>query len=118
VGVGGQREMNQQFFTDAFIFLLSGSAKIKNKQELHWEDKRGDPITIEFPTQTPRYAIVRRYWKNKDIRTRSEYRDGKLHGKAIDWYEDGSKHWEREYRDGELHGSFLLGVGMEINGGM
>jgi len=82
--------INQQFFTDAFIFLLSGSAKMKNEKEIHWENEYGVPITIEFPTQSPTYAIVRCANGNKRW-----YLNGKYHredGPAIECA-DGDKFW-------------------------
>jgi len=86
--------MNQKDFTDAFIFLFSGVATMKNERELYWEDEYRNSITIEFPTNTPTHAIVRHYWGNGNKRWETEYHNGILHGRHLGWYEDGSKRWE------------------------
>jgi len=89
--------INQQFFTDAFIFLLSGCAKMKNEKEMWWEYDNENLITIEFPTQTPRYAIVRCVNGNKGWCLNGKYH--RKDGPAIEWA-DGSKFW---YLNGEYH---------------
>ena len=56
--------MNQQDFTDAFILWLSGAAKMRNEREIEWEAEIYGTVYIEFPTNTPTYATVKRYWPN------------------------------------------------------
>jgi len=100
--------MTQQDFTNAFIYLLSGSATMKNDKEMEWEDEYGSLITIEFPTNTPTRAIVRKYWKSGGRFREVEYRYGLRNGFHLGWYKNGEKHWEMEYQDGKQKGECLF----------
>jgi antitoxin component YwqK of YwqJK toxin-antitoxin module len=91
---------------EAFTALLSGlTYKIGN--EIHWEDRNGNPITVEpINTEENKY-IVRYYWENGNKWWEYEYQNGQLHGKWIAWYKNGNKRWEREYQNGQLHGKCI-----------
>ena len=88
-------------FTNAFILYLSGAADMKNAKEVKWTISRMD-ITIEFPTNTPEYVIVRRYGPHDEIALENEYRNGVLDGYSI--VEDYFKRVERKYKAGKLNG--------------
>jgi len=56
--------MQQEEITDFFILWMSGAAKMKNEKEIEFKGRYGVTFTIEFPTDSPRYAIVREYTGN------------------------------------------------------
>jgi antitoxin component YwqK of YwqJK toxin-antitoxin module len=118
--------MTQQDFNDAFILLLSGSAKLNQYGEIEWKGKCGDFYYISFPSKTPTKVVVARYWSNGKLNSTTEfqngiphgthtryyfngkkfkqfsYQNGKLHGLSSEWSEKGNKYWENEYQNGEL----------------
>lgn len=63
--------MTQQDLTDAFILWFSGAANMKNEREMWWEGQQY--TTIEFPTNSPTYAILRCYlgatsWAQREVK--------------------------------------------------
>ena len=86
---------------DAYTALLAGLT-YKTNNEIHWEDERGRPITVEPIDMEQCKYIVRRYWENGQKRWEDECQNGLPHGKYIGWHENGQKHWESEYQNGKL----------------
>jgi antitoxin component YwqK of YwqJK toxin-antitoxin module len=88
---------------EALIALLSGLTHTTGK-EIHWEDKFGDPITVEpVDIENCKY-IVRHYYKNGNKYWEEEYQKGQKHGKSFGWHENGNKYWEHEYQNRQKHG--------------
>ena len=74
--------MNQQDFADAFALLLSGAAEMYIGKEMMWQKDKDAYVTIEFPTNSPREAIVRAYNHGSP--------DGLLSDMVTEWkYHDG-----------------------------
>ena len=91
--------MTQQDFTDAFILWLSGAAKV-NGQEIEWEDKEYDrTVHIEFPTNSPTYAVVRFKHKGR-VFWRYEYVNGIMHGHCVGYKRSGELLCEITYDKG------------------
>jgi antitoxin component YwqK of YwqJK toxin-antitoxin module len=88
---------------DVYTALLSGLT-YKTGNEIHWNDKNGNPITIEPIDINQNKYIIRRYFKNGQKHWETEYQNGKRHGKSINWYESGNKWFEAKYQNGKLHG--------------
>jgi len=45
------------------------------------------------------------YWENGNIKSEIKYKNGKIHGLAIWYYEEGKKYYEANYVDEKLEGS-------------
>ena len=90
---------------DAYTALLSGLTT-KTGNEIHWQDERGFPITIEPVDISKEKYIVRYYHENGNKKQEREYQNGQIHGKCIGWYKNGNKWWEDEYQNGKRHGKY------------
>ncbi|MFA5024053.1 MAG: hypothetical protein WC523_03815 [Patescibacteria group bacterium] len=99
--------LKQQDFEDAFILWLSNAAKMKNEREIFYKNEFGENITIEFPTNSPTYAIVRGESTNFGPKHEVEYRNGFADGKSVYWYDNGQKCSEKYYKNGILHGKAI-----------
>jgi len=99
--------MKQKDFNDAFTLLSSGTSRLNQHGEVEWKDGRVKLVYISFPTLSPTYAVVSYYHENGNKSCKSEYQNGKLHGKYTGWYYDGNKGWEIEYQNGKKHGRSL-----------
>ena len=97
---------------DAYTALLSGLTT-KTGNEIHWQNKFGEDITVEPIDVSKEKYIVRRYYPNENKEYEVEYQNGKLHGKSIYWWQNGNKHWEQEYQNGQRHGKY---IGWDENG--
>jgi antitoxin component YwqK of YwqJK toxin-antitoxin module len=76
----------------------------KTGNEIHWEDKYKDPMTVEpIDIEKGKY-IVRYYYEDGNKHWEEEYQNGRRHGKYIAWYKNGNKCWEEEYQNGQQHG--------------
>ena len=65
--------MLKESITNYFILWLSGAVKMYNEREIQLKDPH---LTLEFPTNTPTYAIVRIYNKDySEVRSISKYCD-------------------------------------------
>jgi len=58
--------MGQEEITDFFVLWVSGAAKMKNEKEIEFKGRYGATFTIEFPTDSPRYAVIREYTRYGD----------------------------------------------------
>ena len=90
---------------DAYTALLSGLTT-KTGNEIHWQDKKGNPITIEPIDVSKNKYIIRRYYSNGKKWWEDNYQNGQLHGKSIGWHENGNKWREEEWLNGQLHGKY------------
>ncbi|MFA5024190.1 MAG: hypothetical protein WC523_04500 [Patescibacteria group bacterium] len=77
-------------------------APLKNEKEIIWKSE-GHTITIEFPTNTPAYAIIRGC--ESLCRYESIFING-LRGYAQGWYKNGNRAWESYSVDGKLNGTY------------
>jgi antitoxin component YwqK of YwqJK toxin-antitoxin module len=50
----------------------------------------------------------REYYRNGNVKSIKEFRNGQLHGKYTSYYLSGTKESEEEYRNGKLFGSMIL----------
>ena len=91
---------------DAYTALLSGLTT-KTGNEIHWQDERGDPITIELVDVSKEKCIIRTYYSNGNKQYETEYQNNKCHGKETLWDKNGNKLWERNYRNGRPHGKHI-----------
>ena len=96
--------MNQQIIKDAFIAKLSGIAEHKNDKEIWWEDLHGNKVTIEFVNNSIGIVIVRLYHDNGNKWEQRVYKDGKLNGKCLGWYNNGSKMCVENYKNNKRRG--------------
>ncbi len=87
---------------DALIALLSGVTSYypDHPKEIVWEDKYGDPITIELVDAEQEKCIVRRYHENGQLHREYEYQNGQHHGKGKSYHKNGQLHWECDYQNG------------------
>lgn len=100
--------MTPQDFTDAFILWFSGAAEMKNEREIWWNgddaDAIGGRVSIEFPDNTPSYAIVTADY-NRDgtgrLWRKAEYRNGLKDGIETCYDDDGEVWLRRKFRKGE-----------------
>jgi len=88
--------MIAKILNDAFILLLSGCAKLNEHGEVEWGNEYG-LYYITFPTQSPNYAVVRKYWENGNKHIETEYRDGTLSGRFAVYHRNGELDYEKEY---------------------
>ena len=91
---------------DAYTAWLSGITT-KTGNEIHWQDERGKPITIEPIDISKEKYIVRYYYSSGSKWSKQEYQNGQLHGKSVGWHESGKKWWEYEYQNGQRHGKSI-----------
>jgi hypothetical protein len=102
--------ITQQTLIDAFILKLSGAAELYNDQEIKWhigdtmEMPHESNCTIEFPTNSPAYAIVRTYHSNGRLHRWVEYRNGAVDGKYKAWHDNGQPECDVDYSDNKRHG--------------
>lgn len=92
--------ITQEVLNDAYLLIISGAAKMKNDTEIEWHDE-GEDITIEFPTLSISYAVIKEYYKNGVIWRKTEYHNGKQHGKTILYHMNGNIYWSEEYQNGK-----------------
>ena len=97
---------------DAYTAWLSGLTH-KTGNEIHWENKYGNPITVELIDAEQEKYIVRDYWENGNVMWEEEYQNSQPHGKNIGWHYNGNKLWEVEYQNGQPHGK---NIGWHDNG--
>ena len=91
---------------DAYTAWLSGITT-KTGNEIHWQDEKGYPITIEPVDVSKGKYIVRHYYSNGNKYLEEEYQNEKLHGKCFGWYISRNKSWEQEYQNGQPHGKSI-----------
>ena len=60
---------------DAYTALLSGLTT-KTGNEIHWQDERGLPITIEVLDISLEWYVIN--WHNTKLSMREEYKEGRL----------------------------------------
>jgi antitoxin component YwqK of YwqJK toxin-antitoxin module len=53
----------------------------------------------------PFSGVLVENFPNGQVKSKTEYRQGKKHGAEWMWYEDGKLYWERSYENGEKHGA-------------
>ena len=92
---------------DAYTALLSGLTT-KTGNEIHWEDKNKNPITVELINVNKEIYKAKCYWPNGNKQREADYQKDQKHGKSIGWYESGNKHWEADYQKGQLHGKNIV----------
>lgn len=101
-------KMNQQDLIDAFVLFLSGGGKIKNSNEMVWWDPHNNDITIEFPTNTAGYAVVRYYYESGELFQREEYNSGESF-EATTYYKNGNIRSKSQHlANGLMHGKCML----------
>ena len=91
---------------DAYTALLAGITT-KTGNEIHWEDKYGNPITVELVDLETEAYTVRYYYKNGQKCWEINYQNDQLHGKHIGWYKSGQKRSEIDYHQGQPHGKYI-----------
>ena len=100
-------KLSQEDFTNAYILMMTGLADWYNEKEMRLLYSEYGLSTIEFPTNSPKKAIVRIYTIDGTIDYLYNYKSGELNGKAYSYHSDGVLWWEEEYKNGKLHGKFI-----------
>ena len=95
-------EQFNEEMTNVFLLWLSGIVDMKNEKEIWWEDERDEKITLEFPTGSASYVIMRGFYFSGALFWETEWRNGKRDGYSKTWYPDGTFGVEYTYKDGEL----------------
>jgi len=90
---------------DAYTALIAGLTH-KDGNEIHWQDSRGRPITVEPINVEQDSYIVRCYREGGSLYSEAHYRQGQRHGKRIVWYSKGQKEFEVDYNQDQIHGKF------------
>lgn len=88
--------ITQEILNDVFILYLSGAGEYKNKNEMWWKlDTDYEKITVEFPTGTPKHAIIRRYYNMEQIFSEIEIKNSNLDSVFKRWDKEGKiiKEW-------------------------
>ena len=85
---------------------MVGIADWYNDNEIKCKYEDGMDATIEFPTNSPNYAIVR-IIEDGFISRREEYKDGIKNGPSISWYSNGNKRWEVKHKSGKMNGKYI-----------
>jgi len=86
---------------DAYTALLSGLTT-KTGNEINWEDEEGEPITVEPIDINKEIYKVRHYWPNGNKHWEIDYQKGQIHGKQIEWRENGEVKLEELCENGKL----------------
>ena len=99
-------KVGQQFFTDAFIAMMTDIIKWRNEKEFDWPSPDGNEkaMTVEFPTNSPRTAIIRYYYPTNQIYWSCEYKKGLRNGECRCYKENGRYYYWSHFKNDKLHG--------------
>lgn len=95
--------LTQSDFENAFVLKLAGAADFRNEKEIWIEyGELNTKYSIEFPTNSPTYVIVRGFYDNGKVEWESERVSGLRHGKTIFYDNRGQITHEEVFKKGKM----------------
>ena len=104
--ITGAMDMKADDIMDIFLLWMAGVYPIQNgKESLLGQDQFGD-ITIEFPTGTPTFAVVREQAEevgrgHRRVYITADFHNGKM-AHRIAKFGNGKLHWEEVWENGVI----------------
>ena len=89
------------------VTILAVGCNIVNLKDMPFPLEERGGITYRQGSDTRYTGKAVSYYQNEQKRYERNYKDGKLDGLYAGWYEEGQKWYEQNYKDDKLDGLFL-----------